>query len=113
MKLTAERERNLRRDHERMHPEGLTKSGRVCDICLLLAALKETHRRIPRCSGFTHDHFRCAQGAGHLGPHSHPQDGPKPSQPIHGISFFEHDPDPDGEYDSKEGQYTSWEILDG
>lgn len=37
--LTAERERNLRREHHRMHPDLLTKSGRVCIVCLLLRRL--------------------------------------------------------------------------
>lgn len=72
--LTAEKERNLRREHERLHPHALMRSGRVCDVCLLLAALKEDRRRIPRCPQNTPRGYRCAEGAGHTGPHSHPRD---------------------------------------
>ncbi len=73
--LTAERERDMRREHARMHPDGLMRSGKVCDICLLLAALRETHGRIPRCSTNTARGYRCAKSSGHHGPHSHPNDG--------------------------------------
>ena len=34
--LTAEYERNLRREHARLHPNGYFKSGRPCLICMLL-----------------------------------------------------------------------------
>ena len=44
--LSAERERNLRREHHRLHPDLLTKSGRVCIVCLLLRRLTlERHDR--------------------------------------------------------------------
>lgn len=72
--LTAEKERNLRRDHGRMHPDGLLRSGKVCDVCLLLGSLREAHRNMPRCSGTTARGYRCAQSTGHLGHHSHPND---------------------------------------
>lgn len=45
--LTPERERNLRREHARAHPDGLTPiSRRPCTICLLLARL--SHERAAR-----------------------------------------------------------------
>lgn len=72
--LTAERERGLRREHARMHPDGLTRSGLVCDVCLLLAALKETWGRIPRCERNTVRGYRCAKASGHRGSCSHPND---------------------------------------
>ena len=37
--ITAEMERNLRRTHWRLHPEGVTKTGRVCLVCQLLERL--------------------------------------------------------------------------
>lgn len=36
--LTAERERGIRRQHHRLHPNGYV-GQRVCDVCLLLARL--------------------------------------------------------------------------
>lgn len=78
--LTAERERNLRRDHERMHPDGLTQSGRVCDVCMLLAALADADRVMPRCSITTARGFRCSKARGHLGRHSHPREAAASSE---------------------------------
>lgn len=72
--LSAERERNLRREHERLHPDALMRSGKVCDVCLLLDALRYTRKSVPRCSGQTDRGFRCASIVGHHGPHSHPND---------------------------------------
>lgn len=76
--LTAEKERNLRREHERLHPDGLKRSGRPCEMCMVLDALKEQSRHIPRCSSSTPRGFRCAQSAGHTGPHRHPNDDDDP-----------------------------------
>lgn len=88
--LTGERERGLRREHARLHPDGLMRSGKLCDVCLLLAALREAHKRIPRCQGQTARGFRCAQGQGHSGAHSHPNDEASPvREPLHGAAFFE------------------------
>lgn len=39
--LTAERERNMYRYHARLHPNGKTKTGRPCEICMLLDALED------------------------------------------------------------------------
>lgn len=39
------------------------------------AGLAEKYRRqIPRCTGTTQAGYRCSRGAGHSGPHSHPND---------------------------------------
>jgi hypothetical protein len=40
----------------------------------LRETLEATRRRIPRCSGRTESGYRCARGAGHSGPHSHPRE---------------------------------------
>jgi hypothetical protein len=42
--LTPEKERNLRREHERLHPEAMTPGGRFCDVCVLLARLSWERR---------------------------------------------------------------------
>lgn len=74
--FTAEKERNLKRDHARMHPDGLMRSGKICDICLLLAALEEAYRAIPRCNKSTPRGYRCSSLLGHSGPHSHRKELP-------------------------------------
>lgn len=37
--MTAERERNLRRNHQLRHPGGLFSSGRPCEVCMTLAEI--------------------------------------------------------------------------
>ncbi len=41
----------------------------------LRASLKAARRRIPRCREATESGYRCAQGVGHSGPHTHPNEG--------------------------------------
>jgi hypothetical protein len=46
--LTPERERNMRREHARLHPDGLLPGGRVCDVCLVLTQLDVEREKVPR-----------------------------------------------------------------
>lgn len=40
----------------------------------LEAELRRIRKRLPRCGGRTKHGYRCAQGVGHDGPHSHPNE---------------------------------------
>lgn len=72
--ISAERERNMRRDHERRHPSGLLRSGAPCEACLLLETLREERTLRPRCEATTPRGYRCARPYGHGGRHGHPCD---------------------------------------
>lgn len=61
-------------ERERVHIDIERYRDLVLVASVLADEINRIHRRIPRCGQRTATGYRCAQGQGHSGPHTHPNE---------------------------------------